>query len=293
MTGDDVAGNLIWACSEIFRPLVRRLLALGIPFGVLEAHLRQLFVEVADAEFALPGRPQTDSRIALLTGINRKEVRRIRAAEGHSEPRSFAMNHTTSLISRWLTDPRSSDQRGRPRPLPYSAERGPSFVKLARRVTVDLAPGVLLAELLRSGAAELQDGNIVVLKGDSYVPTADIAEKLQILAEDPAELVSTILRNIFADDETALLQRKVYFDNIGSDAVQTVRDELRREGERFLRRANRLLSRHDRDRNPHAAGGERFYSGIGVYVFDAPFKAASKGRTKPAPTPRRSSKERK
>src|SRR5574342_226774 len=111
---DDVADNLVWACTEVLRPLVWRLLALGVPFGVLEAELRRLFVEVAESEFALPERRQTDSRIALVTGINRKEVRRIRSQESAAGPRSFAMNHTASLISRWLTDPRTTEG-GRPR----------------------------------------------------------------------------------------------------------------------------------------------------------------------------------
>ena len=61
------------------RPLVQRMLASGVPFGLLEDRLRELVVEVAEQEFPLDGRRQTDSRIALISGINRKEVRRIRS----------------------------------------------------------------------------------------------------------------------------------------------------------------------------------------------------------------------
>ena len=279
---DDVPNQLIWAAATILRPLVKRLLAVGVPFGRLEARLRELFVEVAEAEFALPGRRQTDSRVTLLTGINRKEVRRIRSAEGEAGPQSFTMNYATSLISRWVTDAQTADRSGRPRPLPYSAARGPSFMKLARQVTADLAPGVLLDELVRSGAVELRDGNVVVLKSDAYVPKVETADKLQILAEDPPELIDTILRNTFAAGEELLLQRKVYYDNLGSDAAKHIRAEMRREGERFLRRVNRLLARHDRDRNPKAAGGERYYAGMGVYFFEAP----EPRQQTPPPSPR-------
>jgi hypothetical protein len=187
------------------------------------------------------------------------------------------------LISRWLTDPQTADGRGRPRPLPYQAKRGPSFMKLARQVTADLAPRVLLDELLRSGAVE-QAGDQIVLKSDAYVPRRQPLEKLQILAEDPPELIETILRNIFsesAESAEPLLQRKVYFDNLGSDGAARVRIEMRREGERFLRRINRLLAKHDRDRNPRAAGGDRYYAGVGVYFFERP------AARKPATAPRR------
>src|SRR5512135_3011253 len=122
----ELGERLISAAAQALQPLVKRLLAAGVPFGQLEGRLRELFVEVADADFTLPGRRQTDSRVSLLTGINRKEVRRIRAAEEHSGPRSFTMNYTTSVVSRWLTGPQTCDRWGRPRPLPYQVERGPS-----------------------------------------------------------------------------------------------------------------------------------------------------------------------
>lgn len=263
--------DLLWAAAQIFRPLVKQLLAGGVPFGRIEARLRELFVEVAESELQLPGRRQTDSRISLLTGINRKEVRRIRSAEQtQAAPSSFSMNYATSLISRWLTDAQTSDRSGRPRPLPYQAQRGPSFMKLARKVTGDFAPRVLLDELLRSGAVEMRGDNMVVLKSDAYVPKRQSAEKLQILGEDPPELIETILRNTFAEGKELLLQRKVYYDNLGSSGAQQVRALMRREGERFLRRVNRLLARHDRDRNPRASGGDRYYAGIGVYFFETP-----------------------
>jgi hypothetical protein len=265
----DVGERMIWAAANTLRPLVKRLLASGMPFGRLEARLRELFVEVAETELALPGRRQTDSRVSLLTGINRKEVRRIRSAErGQPAPSSFSMNYASSLISRWLSDPQTVDRAGRPRPLPYQAKRGASFMKLARKVTADLAPRVLLDEVLRSGAAELRPDNLVVLKSDAYVPKREPAEKLQILGEDPAELIETILRNIFSESSESLLQRKVYYDNLGSSAAKQIRAQMRHEGERFLRRVNRLLAKYDRDRNVNAAGGDRYYAGMGVYFFE-------------------------
>jgi uncharacterized protein DUF6502 len=285
--------QLIWAATATLRPLVKRLLDIGVPFGRVQARLRELFVEVAETEFVLPGRPQTDSRISLLTGINRKEVRRIRSAGGEEGPRSFTMNYATSLISRWLTDPQTTDRSGRPRPLPYSAAKGPSFMKLARTVTADLAPGVLLDQLVSSGAVELRDGSIVVLKSDAYVPKRATTDMLQILAEDPAELIDTILRNTFAEAEELLLQRKVYYDNLGSDAAKRIRAQMRREGERFLRRVNRLLARHDRDRNPKAARGERYYAGMGVYFFEAAGKRDKASSASPRPKTARRSKEHK
>jgi Family of unknown function (DUF6502) len=279
----EVSDKVIWAAVQTMRPIVKRLLEMGVPFGALELRLRELFVQVAAEDLALPARRQTDSRISLVTGINRKEVKRIRrSGERLKGPGSFGVNQATNLISRWMTDPETTDRRGRPLPLPYRTARGPSFTKLARKVTGDLAPRVLLNELVRSGAVELEDGDVAVLRGDAYVPVASEGELL-ILGEDPAELIETILRNIFSARKERLLQRKVYYDNLGSAAADRVRAQMRREGERFLRRINRLLSRFDRDRNPQAPGGEPYYASLGVYFFETPVKTENAAPESAAP----------
>ena len=284
----DVGQRLVWAAAETLRPIVKELLEMSVPFGALELRLRELFVTVAEEEFTIPAaRRQTDSRISLLTGINRKEVRRIRSSGERSEPpHSFGVNQATNLISRWMTDPETTDRRGRPRPLRYRASRGPSFMKLARKVTGDLAPRVLLNELVRSGAAEVAAGDVVILRGEAYVPKAR-EEELLILGEDPAELVGTILRNIFSTDKERLLQRKVYYDNLGADAAERIRARMRSEGERFLRRVNRALSRFDRDRNPQAPGGDRYYAALGVYFFEGSHQAETQTPRTAAGPPRR------
>jgi len=277
----DIQEALIRGLSEAARPFVRRLLAAGVPFGWVERGLRELFVVVAETDFALPGRRATDSRVALLTGINRKEVRRIRGTPAPRRAGTFGMNHVTSLISRWTTDPRTTDRAGQPRVLPYRAARGPSFMRLAHEVTTDLAPGVLLEHLVASGAAEVRDGDRVALRARGFVPPVGSAQQFAILAEDPGELIDTILHNALGEG-APLLQRKVYYDNVGSDAAARVRAQVRREGERFLARLERLLARYDRDRNPRAPGGARHEAGVGVFYFERPRPAPPKGDAREA-----------
>ena len=290
---------LIEAAAEALRPFAKRLLTMGVPFGAVDRRLRALFVEVAERDFPLGGRAATDSRISLLTGINRKEVRRLRTGNAAATaPSHFGINHVTSLISRWTTDPRTTDGAGRPRQLPYRADRGPSFMRLARAVTSDLAPGVLLEHLVASGAGELCEDGTVALRSGALVARAGSAEALQILTEDPAELIETMLENVLGDGRASLLQRKVAFDNLGSEAAERVRAQLRREGERFLGRMERLLGRYDRDRNPRAPGGERHYAGIGVYSFEgtrepdrppAPVRPRARRKTRTRATKRKES----
>jgi len=111
---------------------------------------------------------------------------------------------------------------------------------------------------------------MVILKRAAYVPERGSPEMLEMLAEDPPELLETMLRNVVDSDGEALLQQKLAFDGIGSDGLPALRAALRREGERFLKKSNAILVRHDRDRNARAPGGARTYTGIGIYYFETP-----------------------
>jgi hypothetical protein len=267
----EAADGLLAGAAETLRPIVRHLLAAGVPFGLLEARLRELVVAVGDEDFTLAGRRQTDSRISLITGINRKEVRRIRSQSPQAERLpSFGRNQAAGLISRWRADPRATDRAGRPKPIPYKAGRGPSFVQLVEQVTADLPARAILDELVRTGAAELRGDRWVVLKSDAYVPKLGRAEKLAMLREDPADLIETMLRNIFEEVSEPLLQRRVSYDNVGAEGVVKLRRRVRSAAETFLRGIDKLFAKYDRDRNPKAPAGERQLAGLGVYYFESP-----------------------
>ena len=77
--------------------------------------MRELYVNVAEYDFALPDKEQTDSRVSLLTGIHRKEVRRLRGAGAPISATPAAVSRTSRIIARWLAAPEFTDAHGRPR----------------------------------------------------------------------------------------------------------------------------------------------------------------------------------
>src|ERR1700733_1292675 len=69
---------LLKAARRLMRPLVRLMMQSGLTFPVLADTLRRLFVEIAVADLLIDAKARTDSRISLLTGVHRKEIRRLR-----------------------------------------------------------------------------------------------------------------------------------------------------------------------------------------------------------------------
>src|ERR1700733_4121643 len=72
------AAPLLKAARRLLRPLVRLMMQSGLTFPVLADSLRRLFVEVAINEILTDPKSRTDSRLSLLTGVHRKEIKRLR-----------------------------------------------------------------------------------------------------------------------------------------------------------------------------------------------------------------------
>jgi hypothetical protein len=275
------------AIQRMLRPVVRQLIAYGISYPAVVRMLRQLYVEVAEQDFALPFKRQTDSRLALMTGINRREVSQVRRRKPRDEaPIEVEDTAITHVIGRWMSTPSYAHQ-GDPRRIPYESAdpEAASFTRLVRDLGVDIPPRSILDELIRTEAVELLPNGDVVLHQEAYVPPADAEGKLSLLGSDPGELFTTIVHNI-EHAEDPRLQRKVVYDNVGADALAQLRAEARKVGEEFVRRANALLSSYDRDRNPNAPGGRRARVVLGAYYFEEDVARVNQGErssVKPPP----------
>ena len=261
---------LVVTIRRLLRPVVQQLLAWGVSYPVFDRVVRGLFVEVAEDDFALPSKKQTDSRISLVTGIHRKEIARLRRLprdERNAPPLERSV--VTRVIGRWLASPPYADRSGRARPLPYEAGGRASFARLVADAGFDGPVRSVLDEMLRIGAVSWRDDGTVVLEREANVPTRDIGTKLDLLGSEPAELFRTIAHNIEQPD-APWLQRKVVYDNVGADALPELRAAARDEGEALIRRANALLGARDRDRNPDAPGGERSRVVLATYWYEQP-----------------------
>ena len=67
---------VVKALKKLLRPLVNLLISYGVTYPVFNELVKELFVDVAETDFKLLGKQQTDSRINFLTGIHRKDVKR-------------------------------------------------------------------------------------------------------------------------------------------------------------------------------------------------------------------------
>jgi hypothetical protein len=268
---------LIAALTLLLRPLVRILLRHGIPCDVLSTVARQLYVRVASEEFVLPGKRQTTSRVSILTGLSRKEVRRIMTTgDLDNQEATDRYNRAARVVTGWARDKEFLDHAGQPLPLPVDGT-DVSFGSLVRRYSGDIPVRAMLDELLHVGAVRRTRDGRIRLRARFYVPEQSEAEKLHILGTDTADLIATIAHNL-APRTNPRFQRKVMYDNVPMEAVQEFKRLSANRAQLFLEGIDGWLSGWDRDVNPSVQGRGRKRVGIGVYYFEDDV-AASPPRT--------------
>lgn len=256
------------AILRLLRPLIRLLLRHGVSHRTFSELAKWVYVDVAASEFALEARKQSTSRVAVVTGLTRKEVARLRAQPQPDERlQSERYNRAARIIGAWLRDPDYRARTGKPLTLPLHGD-AVSFTELVRRYSGDMPVRALLDELLHVGAVELDAQGRVRLLSNGYVPHGDTAQKLTILGTDVAFLLETIDHNLGDTADGPRFQRKVAYDNLPDDALPVFRALAAEQGQALLEKLNLWLAEHDRDTNPDVAGTGRNCAGVGIYYFE-------------------------
>lgn len=258
---------IIAALTTLLRPLVRILLRHGIPSDVLSAVARQVYVRVAAEEFVLPNKKQTTSRISILTGLTRREVRRIMTtAEVEDQEAINRYNRAARVIAGWVRDKDFHNKARDPLALPLEGTKA-SFGELVRRYSGDMPVRAMLDELLRVGAVRRTKDGRIRLQARVYVPEQSEADKLYILGTDTADLIATIAHNL-KPQGLPRFQRKIMYDNVPVEAVKEFQRLSADQAQAFLEDTDRWLSQRDRDVNPRTKGTGRKRAGIGIYYFE-------------------------
>lgn len=231
---------LLRALHHLLRPLVRLLLANQVTYPILSRLLKTVYVEMADREFVLEGRPQTASRLSLLTGIHRKDIRRLRDApsEVFTPPPSVSLG--ARLVLQWTGSPDFLDAEGRPLPLPLQAagSTGPSFEDLVASVSTDIRPRSVFDEWQRLGVVELDAEGRVRLLVDAFVPSKGFDEKAHYFGRNVHDHLAVAAHNL-AGGLPPMLERSVYCDGLSADSVAELRELAERVGMRALQTVNR------------------------------------------------------
>ena len=259
-------GVLIDAVRRLLRPLVRLLIARSLPFPVVSAVLRGLYVDVAERDFPVGDKKQTDSRITLLTGVYRKDVKRLRRQHALAAPPPRALSLGSQLVARWMALPEYRDEAGAPRPLARvaTADDAASFESLVRSVSTDIRPRVVLDEWLRLGIARVDERERVCLNIQAFIPAQGSDEMTYFFARNLHDHIAAAVHNMLGEP-SPFLDRSVHYNHLTAEAVAELSELARRRAGDVLSELNAralALQQHSAGR---AGASNRF--NLGFYLF--------------------------
>ena len=264
---DTVRHALGRAFMRLFRPLARILIRNGISFSAMADWAKKVYVDVAFEEFTESGKKQTISRVSALTGLFRREVKRLRELDVDEDlTAGDRYNRAVRVISGWLNDEAYRTSAGKVACLPFEGEH--SFSSLVRAYSGDIPARAMLSVLQSAGCVEeRRDGQLCLVR-NMYIPGNDPTDKLHILGTDVAEMVATIDHNLTSPPDDLYLQRKVSNTRLDPAAVDEFRALARDRAQTLLEELDAWLSAHEvRGEDPDQ--GSKYVS-LGMYYSQDP-----------------------
>jgi len=262
----DSKGSATAALRLLFRPIARIMLRAGVNWRELADVCKATYVEVATEDFGIRGRPTNVSRVAILTGLTRREVHRLRTLLQDESPEIFnRMNYATRVLSGWHQDKNFMDADGRPLPLTRSGERR-SFEALCGKYSGDVAATTMLKELRHVGAVvEAADGTLTA-KTRYYMPMLMDPERMLSSGSVLEDLGYTVAYNLHrTDKDPGRFERRATNTRMPANALPEFREFIDKEGQAFLEVVDAWLSEHELDDGDNA---ESIRLGLGTYWIE-------------------------
>jgi hypothetical protein len=234
--GQEVKDHLRRALSLMLKPLIRLFIAQGVTHAEFSETAKEVYVETALRHFESEGRVNK-SRIAILTGLTRKEVKNVidRTLEAGYQPKTYS--RPERVLTGWYSDPKFQGPYGIPLELPYEAgdDGEPCFVDLVRQYSGDMAPRQMLNQLVEAGSVVEVDGRYKavrrIFKHSTLSPSL-----IKRLGDVGYRVFSTAAKNIDKQMEgSGYFDRMVFADDGCTDEVIEKFDEyIKPKGQEFL-----------------------------------------------------------
>jgi hypothetical protein len=213
------------------------------------------------------GWKHTFSRVSAMTGLTRKETKRLYELENNTiNEAGERYNRAIRVISGWVNDKRYQTKQGGQKILPVVGN-SISFTSLVKEYSGDIPTQAMLAVLKKAGSV-IENEKGIELVSHAFVPGDDPVDKLNILGTDAAELIATIDHNLTNPPDQLLYQRKVSNTNIDPEAIETFRKLSAKKAQALLESLDTWLTEHELTDSPDKNSEHGQYASLGIYYSE-------------------------
>lgn len=260
---------LLQPLRRLLRPLVRLAIQSGVTFPVMADLLRGLFVEVASRDVLQDAASRTDSRISLLTGVHRKEIRRLRLEEAEDGAIPPVVTISSEIIGRWLGAKQYTGKNGAPLVLPRLSHDsgGPSFESLVESVTTDVRPRAVLDDFIAQGIVILEPGDLVRLNQAAFVPRPGSTEQLFFFGRNLHDHIAAAAANVAAEGSAPFADSSVHYDQLPPAVAEQLLAAAQASAAQALLEVNRAATHLLEPGGGQATPGASRRVNFGIYIY--------------------------
>ena len=234
------------AIQQMLLPMARLMIDHGLQLTPMVELLKKALVEEAVGAFGLADKGSSDTRIALLTGVHRKDVKRLRGQAPTADPTPPMVPVAASVVARWISEPRFLNADRSPRALARTPGKclpgEPDFTALVAEVSRDVGARAVLDELQRLGVVGVDAEGQVHLKSNAFVPQEGLRESFHFLAANVTDHLAAAVHNL-SPDRTAppMLEQSAFSQDLtahqSGELQQLARQAWGEALQRFLQAA--------------------------------------------------------
>ncbi len=239
-------GSLRRILTSLLRGVCRFSVRNSVRLQELQDALKRCLVEASIEELKAKKEPVTAARISLMSGVHRKDVTAL--IKGAREDLATPESLVSKVIGLWRGHKSFLTEKGKPKPLQIRSGQI-SFYSLVYKISKELNPSLILTELERVGAVDIEDG-IVTLSAKSYIPKGSFEKAMGLAGQDCADLINTVEQNLSGIIPIKNLHLKTDYDGIPDELLDEVRIKLLKMGAAFHEKVSKYLSTKDKDINP-------------------------------------------
>lgn len=254
----------------MMQPVAKLLIRYGITYQEFDEIARLAFVESVEKDYQLRDKKMTDSRVALLTGLTRREVKRVRdmIVDGEIPEIGEHYHRASRVLSGWFDDELYCGPDGETVALPMEGDI--SFTSLVKAYGKDVPATVVLEELQRVGAIVIDDATqLINATTRAYISDSedDIAG-VRLFGTAMHDLANTIQFNLDAKRiGSRRLQRSVLNTQLDPDMLNKFQELAAERGAEFLVELDSWLSKHELAEHEVSANAKAKRTGVGLFFF--------------------------
>jgi len=260
--------HVIKSCRYLLQPVVRFVLRQGVTVAEFEELAKDAYVQVARQDYGIDGRPTNNARVAMLTGLSRREVAKVRdrLLEGGLLTEGSQGNRISQILTGWHVDAEFTDENGQPKVLPATGPKG-SLLSLLKRYAGDLPHGAIRKEMQQRALIEEQsDGGFRVMRRDSVFSGLD-PESVNQLGLALHDHATTLEHNLDeAKQATPRFERMADNTSINPSAYKAFQKLVEERGLSFLEEMDGWLSENELETSTDSAA-RTVRLGVGVYLI--------------------------